>query len=77
MPRSPYQSDFAVVREPEPVVETLDNIAGIDAVQLPRAVLRSNEASARSTKIVMTLTFVMLAILVLICAIGPHIPSGE
>lgn len=68
MPRSPLQSDFAVVREPEPSDEPSE---------LPRAVLRSTEASARSTKIVMTFTWIMLAVLALMCAIGPHIPSGE
>lgn len=72
MPRSPLQSDFAVVREPEPT-----EAVGDDAGELPRAVLRSTEASARSTKIVMTFTWIMLAVLALICAVGPHIPSGE
>ena len=63
MPRSPLQSDFAV--DPDP------------PGKLPRAVLRSTDASARSTKIVMTFTWIMLAVLALMCAIGPHIPSGE
>lgn len=62
MPRSAQQSDFVVHHEP---------------VDLPKAIVRTTEASARSTKIVMTLTFIMLAILALMCAIGPHIPSGE
>ena len=57
-------------REPEPV-------AIEERGDLPRAILRSPEASARSTKIVMTFTWIMLAVLALICAIGPHIPSGE
>jgi hypothetical protein len=76
MPRSPLQSDFTVTREELPV-EAVDGLSPEEAAELPRAFLRSNEASARSTKIVMTLTFVMLAVLLLICAIGPHIPSGE
>ena len=62
MPRSSMQSDFVVNREP---------------AELPRAVVRSTEASARATKVVMTFTWIMLAVLALICAIGPHIPSGE
>ena len=62
MPRSSMQSDFVVDREP---------------AELPRAVVRTTEASARATKIVMTFTWIMLAVLALICAIGPHIPSGE
>ena len=69
MPRSPMQSDFSVECEPEPEPE--------ERGELPRAILRSPEASARSTKIVMTFTWIMLAMLALICAIGPHIPSGE
>lgn len=76
MPRSPLQSDFSVTREELPV-EVPEGMSPEDAAELPRAFLRSQEATARSTKIVMTFTFVMLAILVLLCAIGPHIPSGE
>ncbi len=64
MPRSPAQSDFVVTRPVE-----LDD-AAVEAA-------RSSEASARATRWVMTLTFVMLAMLALICAIGPHIPAGE
>lgn len=45
--------------------------------ELPEAKLRSNEASAAATKIVLTLTFVILAALVVLCVVGPHIPSGE
>ena len=65
MPRSPAQSDF-VFAAPVPEV-----------VELPRAQLRTGEATARSTRWVLTFTFVVLAILVLLCAIGPHIPAGE
>ncbi len=46
-------------------------------VELPEARLESPEASARATRWVMTLTFIVLAALVLLCLIGPHIPSGE
>lgn len=74
MPRSPLQSDFSVSRES---VEVPEGMSPEEAAELPRAYLRSNEATSRSTKIVMTLTFVMLVVLALICAIGPHIPSGE
>lgn len=58
---------------PPPPVATADAEPG----ELPRAVLRSTEASARATKLVLTATWVLLAILVLMCAIGPHIPAGE
>src|SRR5690242_16702271 len=61
MPRSAMQSDF-VVHQEQPPIEEVDS---------PKA------ASARSTKIVMVITFIMLAVLALMCAIGPHIPSGE
>jgi len=76
MPRSSMQSDFSVNREPI-AIEIPEGMSAEEAAELPRAFLRSNEATARSTKIVMTLTFVMLVVLVLICAIGPHIPAGE
>ena len=76
MPRSPMQSDFAVYTE-EPVVVDAELPGTAEVVKLPRAILRSNEATSRSTKLVMTATWIMLAVLALICAIGPHIPSGE
>lgn len=64
MARSPFQSDFVVQREEPPA-------------ELPEATLRSTEASARATKAVYIVTFIVLALLVLICTIGPHIPAGE
>jgi hypothetical protein len=76
MPRSSLQSDFTVNREPLPV-EIPEGMSPEEAAELPRAFLKSNEATSRSTKIVMTFTFVMLVVLFLICAIGPHIPAGE
>ena len=76
MPRSALQSDFSVNREPVPV-EVPEGMSPEEAAELPRAYLKSNEATARSTKIIMTFTFIMLVVLALICAIGPHIPSGE
>ena len=76
MPRSALQSDFSVNREPV-AIEIPEGMSPEEAAELPRAYLRSNEATARTTKIVMTATFVMLVVLLLICAIGPHIPAGE
>jgi hypothetical protein len=70
------QSDFSVTREPI-AVEVPEGMSPEEAAELPRAFLRSKEATARSTKIVMTFTFVMLAVLLLLCIIGPHIPAGE
>jgi len=70
--------------EPEPVAEDIGPYTPIteasgvvELPRLPRAIVRTNEAGTRSTKWVMTATWLMLAILALICAIGPHIPSGE
>lgn len=75
MARSPFQSDFVVQRdEPPPPVELPE---GADAVALPTATLRSNEASARATKAVYIVMFIVLAALVILCAVGPHIPGGE
>lgn len=75
MARSPFQSDFVVTREPEPAPVELPGTA--DPVALPKATLESNEASARSVKWVYILMFVVLAALLLITVIGPHIPAGE
>lgn len=62
-------------RAPEPPAGPIGEATG--PVELPRAELRSTEASARATRIVMTFTFVVLAALALLTLIGPHIPSGE
>ncbi len=44
---------------------------------LPHARLESGEATARTTKWVMTFVWISLALLFLLMLIGPHIPSGE
>ena len=75
MARSPYQSDFVVEREPEPPPVVLPGSA--DAVSLPKATLQSNEASARSVKWVYIVLLLLLAALVIVTAVGPHIPAGE
>ena len=74
MARSSAQCDFVIQAEPEVPVE-LPSIA--DPVVLPPVVDRSSEASTFATRWVMGLTFVVLAALVLLCAIGPHLPGGE
>jgi hypothetical protein len=76
MARSPFQSDFVIRKEepPPPPVE-LPEQAG--PVQLPQATLQSPEASARATRWVMILTFLVLAALVVLTVVGPHIPAGE
>lgn len=76
MPRSSAQSDFSVTREPDPVA-LIELPASAHPVSLPRAVLRSTEAGALATRWVMRATFFLLLALVLLCLIGPHIPSGE
>lgn len=60
----------------DPPAEDVELPAAADAVGLPRATVRTNQASARATRIVLTLTWIMLTILVLMLLIGPHIPSG-
>lgn len=61
MPRSSAQSDFVYERDRE----------------LPEARVITTQASERATRWVMRLTWFVLAVLALLCAIGPHIPSGE
>lgn len=77
MPRSSAQSDFVIQSAPEEVLPEGPLGEATGPVELPRVVLRSSEASARATRIVMTFTFVVLAVLVLLTMIGPHIPAGE
>ncbi len=74
MPRSSAQSDFSVVRAPDPVAVELPAAAG--PVSLPRAELRTPEASARATRWILRATFVMLFALLVLCMVGLHIPSG-
>lgn len=73
---SPAQSDFVVTRDP-PVEVVVELPEGAKVVHLPRAQLRTNEASARSVKWVYILTAIVLFALLVITAIGPHIPAGE
>jgi hypothetical protein len=77
MPRSSAQSDFVIQSAPEEVLHVGPIGEATSPVELPRVVLRSSEASARATRVVMTFTFVVLAVLVLLTMIGPHIPAGE
>ena len=74
MARSPFQSDFVIQRDEPPPPVALPE--GADAVTLPTATLRSPEASARATRWVLILTFVVLAALVVLCMVGPHLPGG-
>lgn len=76
MPRSSAQSDFAVVRLPDPAA-VVELPPAARPVSLPRAVLRSDEAGAVATRWVMRATVVLLIVFALLCLIGPHIPSGE
>jgi hypothetical protein len=76
MPRSSAQSDFSVDRLPDPAaVVELPPVAG--PVSLPRAELRSTEASAVATRWVMRATLLLLLALLILCLVGPHIPAGE
>ena len=63
---------------PPEMVEPVGPIGeGTDAVELPRAVIRSPFASERATRLVMAFTFIVLGALLLLTMIGPHIPAGE
>lgn len=73
---SPSQSDFTVTREP-PVEVVVELPEGAKVIHLPKAELRTNEASASSVKWVYILTAIVLFALLVITAVGPHIPSGE
>ncbi len=74
MGKPPGQCDFAVVAE---AVAEADDERAADAEALPGAQLRSTEASALATRIVMHATWIMFVLLFLVAVIGPHIPSGE
>lgn len=77
MPRSAAQSDFVVYSD-APVELPAGPIGDATGpVELPRAVLETPEASARATRIVMSVTWFVLALLAVLCAVGPHIPAGE
>ena len=70
MARSQAQSDFSVYRRPE--IE-LPAVAG--PVTLPDA--QGGQAGALATRWMMRLTLVLLLALAALCAVGPHLPSGE
>jgi hypothetical protein len=74
MARSQAQSDFVFAAPPPEVIE-LPEVAR--ALELPRAEVRTVFASARATKWVLTFVWIVLGVLTLLCAIGPHIPAGE
>jgi hypothetical protein len=75
MPRSSGQSDFVVQAQPAELPVELS--VGAKAVDLPRAIWRTPFASARATRVIMAVTLLMLFALAVLCAVGPHIPSGE
>jgi len=78
MPRSSAQSDFVVTprRQELPSVE-LPNEARPIQLPLPRALLRSDEASAAATRWVMWFVWIVLGLLLVLTLVGPHIPGGE
>lgn len=69
MPRSSAQADFAVSRAAESPLPLAAQI-----VALPEA---SRFASAFATRWIMRITVALLIALAILCAVGPHIPSGE
>lgn len=77
MPRSSAQSDFVIQSETEVFAEPVQLPHEADPIALPKAIWRSNLASARATKLVYWFVGLALFLLVLMTVIGPHIPSGE
>jgi hypothetical protein len=63
MARAPGQSDFSPYSGEVPVEPKVPDAA--------------TEAPARATKVVYVVMFVLLAALVILCMVGPHIPAGE
>ena len=47
------------------------------AAVIPEEELVAKQASGWSTRVVLIATVIMLAGLVLLCMIGPHLPGGE
>jgi hypothetical protein len=73
MARSQAQSDFSVARPPEPAEIDLPAVAG--PVTLPAA--QTGYAGELTTRWMMRITLVLLLAFAVLCAVGPHIPSGE
>jgi hypothetical protein len=72
MARSQAQSDFSVSR-PEPAVIDLPVVAR--PVTLPE--VQTGQAGELVTRWMMRITLVLLLAFAVLCAVGPHIPSGE
>ena len=72
MARSQAQSDFSVAGEPD-----VDLPVGALPVALPAAQILTSQASELATRWMMRATWLMLFALAVLCAVGPHIPSGE
>lgn len=70
MPRPPAQSEISIVRAPDVALPVCASLVALP----PRA---SDGASELATRWVIRLALLLLAALALLCAIGPHIPSGE
>jgi hypothetical protein len=77
MPRSAAQSDFAVVTsDPERALQLIELPPAAGPVMLPRAELRSHEASAGATRWVLRATVLLLVALFALCAVALHLPPG-
>ena len=70
MARSPAQSDFSVARHPEPELPPI-----AQPVTLPEA--QAGLAGELATRWMMRITVALLLALAVLCAVGPHIPSGQ
>jgi hypothetical protein len=77
MARSEAQSDFAVIWPEVPLSRLPALPMTGEPVVLPPAEVRTAEAGALATRWVMRLTILVLFALLVLCAVGPHIPAGE
>ena len=75
MARSEAQSDFSVSRPQVPAEAEIILPAAAQPVSLAEA--EAGLAGAVATRWMMRITLLMLLALAVLCAVGPHIPSGE
>lgn len=74
----PPAVSIPVETKPEhPSARADDDLGDGDGVELPAARLLDPEPTDTQVKWTLRIVWFMLVALVLVCAIGPHIPAGE
>ena len=77
MPRSQAQSDFSIDRSIDRAIDRASEVR-LPAIAVPVALPRAEVfASELATRWILRLTFLLLAVFAVLCAVGPHIPGGE